>query len=209
MWFANVASFAANFKDWSELAGLKKFVTRDDDAAASIEDLCFGVCECLSISDRPLISLCSKGTGFVHQELRDFVKVTLTRVSSHWLWLESSHSVKNVTRVVSPVFSTWLESSPIHQKSWLVSSRVIDSSHAITNSMLFQTVSANLFYNWNVNVVWDMPFAYSEPDRFSPDSVLNVLRSFFHRVCFHGDLCRMHFTSAWFRIRTGGIGKSW
>ena len=51
--YANVASFAANFKDWSELAGLKKFVTRDDDAAASIEDLCFWVCECLSISDRP------------------------------------------------------------------------------------------------------------------------------------------------------------
>jgi len=26
---------------------------------------------------------------------------TLTRVPSHWLWLESSHSVKNVTRVDS------------------------------------------------------------------------------------------------------------
>ena len=50
MWYANVASFAA--KDWSELAGLKKFVTRDDDAATSIEDLCFGfasVCQYLIV----------------------------------------------------------------------------------------------------------------------------------------------------------------
>jgi len=48
-----------------------------------------------------------KRTGFVHEELRDFVKMILTRVSSHWLWLESSHYVKNVTRVES---SHWLES---------------------------------------------------------------------------------------------------
>jgi len=40
-----------------------------------------------------------KQTGFVDQRLWDFAKMTLTRVSSHWLWLESSHSVKNVTRV--------------------------------------------------------------------------------------------------------------
>jgi len=39
-----------------------------------------------------------KRTEFVHEELRDFVKMTLARLSSHWLWLESSHSVKNVTR---------------------------------------------------------------------------------------------------------------
>ena len=44
-------------------------------------------------------------------------------VSSHWLWLESSHSVKNVTRV---------ESS--HHFSQRDSSRAIDSSHAITTS---------------------------------------------------------------------------
>jgi len=44
--------------------------------------------------------------------LGDFVKLTLTRVSSHWLWLESSQSVKNVTRIESSHdrFSTWLES---------------------------------------------------------------------------------------------------
>jgi len=68
-----------------------------------------------------------KRTGFVHQELRDFVKMTLTRVSSHWVWLESSHFVKNVTRVESPFFSTWLESSPNHQNR--------DSSHAISNGV--------------------------------------------------------------------------
>ena len=32
-----------------------------------------------------------KRTEFVHEELRDFVKMTLARLSSHWLWLESSH----------------------------------------------------------------------------------------------------------------------
>jgi len=39
--------------------------------------------------------------------------------SSNWLWLESSHSVKNVTRLESNLhhFSTLLESS--NQKSWL------------------------------------------------------------------------------------------
>ena len=73
-----------------------------------------------------------KQTGFVDQRLWDFAKMTLTRVSRHWLWLESSHSVKNVTWVESPSFSTWLESSQSHQKSWLDSSRVIVSSHAIT-----------------------------------------------------------------------------
>jgi len=52
-----------------------------------------------------------KRTGYVHQRLRDFVKRTLTQVLSHWLWLESSHSAKNVIRVESPFFSTWLESS--------------------------------------------------------------------------------------------------
>ena len=54
--------------------------------------------------------------------------------SSHWLWLESSHSVKkrDSSRVESPSFSTWLESSQSHQKSWLDSSGVINSSHVIT-----------------------------------------------------------------------------
>jgi len=62
-----------------------------------------------------------KRTGFAHQRLIDFAKMTLTLISSHWLRLESSHSVKNVTRVASPLFSSWLELSPSHQKSWLES----------------------------------------------------------------------------------------
>jgi len=65
-----------------------------------------------------------KQTGFVHQRLRYFVKMTLTGVSCDWLWLESSRSVKNVTLIESPFFSTWLESSPSHQKPVLESSRI-------------------------------------------------------------------------------------
>jgi len=62
-----------------------------------------------------------KRTGFVNQELRDFAKMTLTRRLSHWLWLESIDSVKNLTSVESPICSTWLKSSQSHQKSWLES----------------------------------------------------------------------------------------
>ena len=69
-------------------------------------------------------SLVAALTGFVHHRLRYFVKMTLTRVSSHWLW-KSSHSVKNVTRVDSPSFLNLLEWSSSHQKSWL------DSSHGL------------------------------------------------------------------------------
>ena len=48
-----------------------------------------------------LIFFVCKRTVFVHQELRDFVKMTLTRVSSHWLWLECSQVAifPNVTGV--------------------------------------------------------------------------------------------------------------
>ena len=48
-----------------------------------------------------IIFVC-KRTGFVHHMLREFVKMTLTWVSSHWLWLELS-------RVI--LCKTWLESS--------------------------------------------------------------------------------------------------
>jgi len=70
-----------------------------------------------------------KRTGFVLQELRDFVKTALTRVSSQWLWLESSYSVKNVTRVETPSFSTCVESSSSHQKLWLVLSHWLESRY--------------------------------------------------------------------------------
>ena len=44
-----------------------------------------------------------KQTGFVHQRLIDFVKITLTPVACHCLWLEWNHSVKNVNRIESPL----------------------------------------------------------------------------------------------------------
>ena len=59
-----------------------------------------------------------KRTGFVNQMLGKFVKMTLTRVMSDCLRLESSHSVKNVTRVTI-----------VSQRD---SSRAIDWNHAIT-----------------------------------------------------------------------------
>jgi len=80
----------------------------------------------------PLFFVC-KRTGFVHQELRDFAKMTLTRVSD----CDSS-------RVI--LWKTWLESS--YQKSWFDWSRVTDSSHAITE---FPTPSLN---KWWSNVWW-------------------------------------------------------
>ena len=45
-------------------------------------------------------------------------------VSSHWLWLESSHSVKNVTRVEWPRIMTWVGSS-----HWLESRYHCQSMH--------------------------------------------------------------------------------
>jgi len=54
-----------------------------------------------------------KRTGLVHQEPRDFVKMTLIRVSSHWLWRESSHSIINVTRVESNHHFSQLDPSQV------------------------------------------------------------------------------------------------
>jgi len=106
-------------------------------------------------------SVC-KRIGFVHQELKDFVKMTLTQVSSHWLWLESSHSVKNVTSVEFPFFSTWLEWSRSHQKSWLMWSWVIDPSHAITgvcNKTFLAFVKMTLTLESRIfHCVWIEPF---------------------------------------------------
>ena len=53
-------------------------------------------------------------SGFVYQELRDFVKMTLTRVPSLWLWLESSHHFSqrdsSRVRVTRNRDSSWVES---------------------------------------------------------------------------------------------------
>jgi len=52
--------------------------------------------------------------------------------SSHWLWLESSHSVKNVTRAESSHYCIQRDSSRVRVTKNRDSSRVIDLSHAIT-----------------------------------------------------------------------------
>jgi len=80
-----------------------------------------------------------KQTGFVDQRLWDFAKITLTRVESFCEKRES-------TRVESPSFSTWLESSQSYQKPWIESSRVIDSSHAITGFRTFIFLSKVFFF---------------------------------------------------------------
>jgi len=71
--------------------------------------------------------------------------MTQTRVFSHWLWLDSSHSVKNMNRVESPSFLKLTLVEPSHQKSWRESSRGIDLSHAITGSC--KNVQKNALYH--------------------------------------------------------------
>ena len=63
------------------------------------------------------IFLC-KRTESVNQMFGDFVKMTLTPVSSHWMQLEWSHLVKR-----------WLESSPSHKMSWLESIHWLESRY--------------------------------------------------------------------------------
>ena len=65
-----------------------------------------------------------KQTVFVDQRLRDFAKMTLTRVSSHY--------VKNMTRVESSHHLSLRDSSRVRVTKNRDSTRVIDSSHAIT-----------------------------------------------------------------------------
>ena len=79
-----------------------------------------------------------KRTGFAHQELKDIVKITLIRVidcdSSRVIlwktWLESNHHF-------SQRDSSWVRVTTNHD-----SSRVIDSSHAITGNRFYRTLSA-------------------------------------------------------------------
>jgi len=59
-------------------------------------------------SKKTLLYRTCKQIRFVHQRLRDFVKITLARVSSYWLWLESSlvskHEYQNISLLVFDVF---------------------------------------------------------------------------------------------------------
>jgi len=75
--------------------------------------------------DRQKQKISANWTEFVHPEIWDFVKLILTRISSHWLWLESRLLILwktwlescwvtlflNVTRVESELPKSWLESS--------------------------------------------------------------------------------------------------
>jgi len=92
-----------------------------------------------------------KRTGFVHQRLRDFVKMTLTRVSD----CDSGRVESFCENVSRPFLSTWLESSQRHQKSWLESSRVIDLSHAITAKILQPESTSNpsSYLSWGKSTV--------------------------------------------------------
>ena len=72
-------------------------------------------------------------SGFVYQKLRDFVKMTLTRVSSHCLWLELSHSVKNVTRLESSNHFSQRDSSRVQVTKNRDLSRV-EPSHWLESS---------------------------------------------------------------------------
>jgi len=118
----------------------------------------------LIIAEEKMLIFCfcvCKQTGFVHQKLKDFVKMILTGVLSHLLWFESSHFVKNVIRVELTSFSmwlesnrhhqkwwTWLESNWNHQKWWLELRRVIESIHVITGTY------RNIFQVSTVMVLW-------------------------------------------------------
>ena len=72
-----------------------------------------------SLKQKMLISLCANELSL---SIKNSEILTNDADSSHWLWLESSHSVKNVIHVESPFFPTWFESNWSHDKSWLDSS---------------------------------------------------------------------------------------
>ena len=77
--------------------------------------------------------LCVQTKRVCQQVFGDFLKMTLTRVTSHLIWLESSHLIKNVTRVESSQETAGRDSSRVRVTKNRDSSRVIDSSHDITD----------------------------------------------------------------------------
>jgi len=85
-----------------------------------------------------------KWIGFVHQELRAFVKMPLTRVWSHWLWLEPSPSVKNVTRVESSHHFSQRESSRVRVTKKSSTVTRVDSMSRVKLSLLPAVVTSLL-----------------------------------------------------------------
>ena len=86
----------------------------------------------------PYFFVC-KRTGFVHQELRDFVKMALTRVSSHWQWLESSRVILWNTWRHSSRVTIFFNVTRVESEAPKIVTRVIDLSHAITATCTSQS----------------------------------------------------------------------
>ena len=98
-----------------------------------------------------------KRPEFIHQELKDFVKMTLTRV-------ESFCEKRDSSQVGSLFFSTWLESGPSHQKSWVESSHWLESRyHCNELKMVLSVVSAGLSPGYLDRSFWwkQFPFYFS------------------------------------------------
>ena len=104
-------------------------------------------------------------------------KMTLTRVSSHWLWLESSHFVKNMTTVESSHHFSQRKSSRVRVTTNHESSRVIVSSHSITayNVEFIASTEETTWSNVYLNCY------YAEDHRF--DSFFGWLRVTQHCAC--------------------------
>jgi len=59
----------------------------------------------------------------------DFVKMTLTRVSSLWLWLESLVEKRDSSRVFAASFLKVTRVELSHQKSWVESNHWLKSHY--------------------------------------------------------------------------------
>jgi len=73
-----------------------------------------------------------------------FGKMTLTLVSSHWLWLDSSHSVKNVTRVESRHHFSQRDSSRIRVTKNRHSSRWLESRYHCLFVIVIEELASSL-----------------------------------------------------------------
>jgi len=76
-----------------------------------------------------------KRTGFVHEELRYFVRMNLTRVSNHWLWLESSRVILWKTRLKSIWVTIFLSITRVESEWPKITTRV-ESLTRVTLSLV-------------------------------------------------------------------------
>ena len=99
--------------------------------------------------------------------------------SSHWLWLESSHSVKNVTRAESSHYCIQRDSSRVRVTKNRDSSRVIDLSHAITgDGDLFLLLTfcqiTYWFYQSVVQLLGHWPYAFQHVCSIAAMNISNL-----------------------------------